>query len=67
MLIYIQMITFNQLVRKKSRRVYRQKKCKVPALKKCPQKKGVVQKIFIETPKKPNSARRKTVKVKLTT
>lgn len=39
----------------------------VPALKKCPQKRGVVQKIFIQTPKKPNSAKRKVAKVKLST
>lgn len=39
----------------------------VPALKKCPQKRGVVQKMFIQTPKKPNSAKRKVAKVKLST
>jgi small subunit ribosomal protein S12 len=39
----------------------------VPALKSCPQKRGVVQKIFIQTPKKPNSAKRKVAKVKLST
>jgi small subunit ribosomal protein S12 len=39
----------------------------VPALKKCPQKRGVVQKLFIQTPKKPNSAKRKVAKVKLST
>lgn len=39
----------------------------VPALKKCPQKRGVVQKVFIQTPKKPNSAKRKVAKVKLST
>jgi len=37
----------------------------VPALMKCPQKKGVVQKVFIQTPKKPNSAKRKVARVKL--
>ena len=39
----------------------------VPALAKCPQKRGVVQKVFIQTPKKPNSAKRKVAKVKLST
>jgi len=37
----------------------------VPNLKQCPQKKGVVERVFIEKPKKPNSARRKVAKVKL--
>ena len=39
----------------------------VPGLRKCPQKRGVVQKVFIQTPKKPNSAKRKVAKVKLST
>jgi small subunit ribosomal protein S12 len=38
---------------------------KVPALEKCPQKKGVCIKILIRKPKKPNSALRKVAKVKL--
>jgi len=41
------------------------KKSKTPALKKNPQRKGVCLKIFIRTPKKPNSACRKVAKVKL--
>ena len=32
----------------------------------CPQKKGQVQRLRISTPRKPNSARRKTVKLKIT-
>ena len=32
-----------------------------------PQKKGVVQRVRIQTPRKPNSARRQVVKLKLTT
>ncbi len=39
---------------------------KSPALQKCPQKKGVCTKVYIKTPKKPNSALRKVAKVKLT-
>jgi small subunit ribosomal protein S12 len=35
------------------------------ALNKCPQKKGTALKVFITTPKKPNSAARKTAKVVL--
>ena len=58
------MTTINQLCRNK-----RKKKPfwnKVPALDKCPQKKGVCTKIFLRTPKKPNSALRKLVKLRLT-
>jgi len=36
------------------------------ALKSCPQKKGVCIKVYITTPKKPNSAKRKVTKVYLT-
>jgi small subunit ribosomal protein S12 len=39
----------------------------VKALKKCPQKKGVCVKSRIVKPKKPNSAQRKVVKVRLST
>lgn len=38
---------------------------KTPALKKNPQKRGVCTKIFIRTPKKPNSACRKVAKIKI--
>jgi small subunit ribosomal protein S12 len=38
----------------------------VPALDKSPQKKGVCTKIFLRTPKKPNSALRKLAQLKLT-
>lgn len=61
------MSTIKQLTRFKSKRIYKKKKNKVPALEKCPQKRGVVNKVYIETPKKPNSARRKCIKVKLST
>jgi len=36
-----------------------------PALQKCPQKKGIVVKVFTLTPKKPNSAIRKVCRVRL--
>jgi small subunit ribosomal protein S12 len=39
---------------------------KSKALSKCPQRKGVCLKVYIKTPKKPNSALRKVAKVKLT-
>lgn len=38
----------------------------MPALDNCPQKKGVCTKVFLRTPKKPNSALRKLVKLRLT-
>jgi small subunit ribosomal protein S12 len=40
-------------------------KKKTPALQGAPHKKGVCNKIFIRTPKKPNSALRKLAKIKL--
>lgn len=58
------MITIRQLLmRHKRKRKIR--KSKVPALNKCPFKVGTVRKVFIEKPKKPNSARRKVVRVEL--
>lgn len=38
---------------------------KTPALQKCPQKKGICLRMIIRTPKKPNSALRKIVKLRL--
>lgn len=38
---------------------------KTPALNKCPQKKGICLKLIVKAPKKPNSALRKLVKLKL--
>lgn len=40
-------------------------KSKSPALKKCPQVRGVCTRVFTTTPKKPNSALRKVARVKL--
>jgi small subunit ribosomal protein S12 len=60
------MPTINQLCYKK--KAVRKKKifrCKTPSLKKNPQVKGICVKIFIRTPKKPNSALRKVAKIKL--
>ena len=45
--------------------VKKEKKNKTPALKQNPQVKGICIKILIKTPKKPNSALRKLVKLKL--
>src|SRR5574343_569020 len=58
------MPTINQLVRKP--RVAEKAKSKVPALEKCPQKRGVCTRVYTTTPKKPNSALRKVCKVRLT-
>ena len=59
------MVTINQLC---SRHLRKKKvfKNKTPALHRNPQCKGVCVKIFTRTPKKPNSALRKVVKLKLT-
>jgi small subunit ribosomal protein S12 len=38
-----------------------------PLLENCPQRKGVVTRLIIAKPKKPNSAKRKVARVKLTT
>ena len=59
------MPTINQLVRKgRKRTAYRGKS---PALKECPQRRGVCTRVYTTTPKKPNSAIRKVAKVRLTT
>ena len=59
------MPTINQLVRKP--RQMEVAKSKVPALKGCPQRRGVCTRVYTTTPKKPNSALRKVAKVRLTT
>lgn len=58
------MPTINQLIRKGRKAVV--KKNKVPALKACPQKRGVCTRVYTSTPKKPNSALRKVARVRLT-
>jgi small subunit ribosomal protein S12 len=56
--------TIAQLVRKGRKKVER--KTKSPALKSCPQKRGVCVRVYTTTPKKPNSALRKVARVRLT-
>jgi small subunit ribosomal protein S12 len=56
--------TINQLV--KSGRSKPVKKTDSPALKACPQKRGVCVRVYTSTPKKPNSALRKVARVRLT-
>lgn len=58
------MPTFNQVCVKK--RKNKRKINKTPALSNCPQKKGICIKLFLRTPKKPNSALRKLTKLRLT-
>jgi small subunit ribosomal protein S12 len=56
--------TISQLVRKG--RTAAASKTKSPALKSCPQKRGVCIRVYTTTPKKPNSALRKVARVRLT-
>ena len=58
------MPTISQLVRKERAKVI--VKTKSPALKECPQRRGVCTRVYTTTPKKPNSALRKVAKVRLT-
>ncbi|HET6514330.1 MAG TPA: 30S ribosomal protein S12 [Thermodesulfovibrionales bacterium] len=58
------MPTIAQLVRQGRKAVER--KTKSPALKNCPQKRGVCVRVYTTTPKKPNSALRKVARVRLT-
>ncbi|HNU91923.1 MAG TPA: 30S ribosomal protein S12 [Spirochaetota bacterium] len=58
------MPTINQLIR--IGRESKKKKSKSPALKSCPQKRGVCTRVMTVTPKKPNSALRKIARVRLT-
>jgi len=50
-----------------SNRKKKQKSCSTRLLYNCPQRKGVVSKIRIVSPKKPNSAKRKVVKIRMNT
>lgn len=59
------MATVNQLVRKP--RQIKKTKSKSPALRDCPQRRGVCVRVYTTTPKKPNSALRKVARVRVTT
>ncbi len=59
------MPTIAQLIRLS--REAKRKKSKSPALKSCPQRRGVCLQVRTMTPKKPNSALRKIARVRLTT
>lgn len=58
------MPTINQIIRKGRKSA--QARSKAPALKLCPQRRGVCTRVSTMTPKKPNSALRKIARVKLT-
>ena len=57
------MPTLNQMVRRGRKEI--SKKTKAPALRNCPQKRGVCTRVYTTTPKKPNSALRKVARVRL--
>ena len=58
------MPTINQLITDGRKKVTQ--KTKSPALKSCPQRRGVCTRVYTTTPKKPNSALRTVARVKLT-
>ncbi len=58
------MPTISQLV--KTGRTKPVRKTASPALKACPQRRGVCVRVYTSTPKKPNSALRKVARVRLT-
>ena len=58
------MPTISQLIRKGREKI--RFKGKSPALRECPQKRGVCTRVYTTTPKKPNSALRKVARVRLT-
>lgn len=58
------MPTINQLIR--MGRESKKENSGSPALKSCPQKRGVCTRVYTTTPKKPNSALRKVARVRLT-
>jgi small subunit ribosomal protein S12 len=55
--------TIAQLVKNGREKV--KSKTKSPALRKCPQKRGVCVRVYTTTPKKPNSALRKVARIRL--
>jgi small subunit ribosomal protein S12 len=58
------MPTIQQLVRLNRKKIINTTKS--PALKSCPQRRGICTRVYTTTPKKPNSAIRKVARVKLT-
>ena len=58
------MPTINQLIKHGRKKI--KMKTTAPALKQCPQRRGVCTRVMTFTPKKPNSALRKVARVRLT-
>ena len=58
------MPTIQQLIRSARKKIL--KTLKAPALKSCPQRRGICLRVYTVTPKKPNSALRKVARVRLT-
>ena len=58
------MPTIQQLIR--TERQSAKAKTKSPALRSCPERRGVCTRVYTSTPKKPNSALRKVARVRLT-
>jgi small subunit ribosomal protein S12 len=58
------MPTIGQLIRQPRKPLERRQK--TPAMKSCPQKRGVCTRVYTTTPKKPNSALRKVARIRLT-
>ena len=58
------MPTIQQLIRTERKSLSR--KTKSPALRGCPERRGVCTRVYTSTPKKPNSALRKVARVRLT-
>ena len=58
------MPTIQQLIHSARQKI--STKTKSPALKSCPQRRGVCTRVSTTTPKKPNSALRKVARVRLT-
>lgn len=61
------MVTIHQHLDSKTKRFRKFHKKRTMALRGCPQKRGVLSKIGIESPKKPNSAKRKVARLRLCT
>nr|WVH39588.1 ribosomal protein S12 [Cleistocactus hyalacanthus] len=58
------MPTINQLLRNTRQPIRKVKKS--PALRGCPQRRGICTRVYVINPKKPNSAERKVARVRLT-
>ena len=59
------MTTLSQLLRKRSKKIKKHPASRTPRLKSCPQARGLISKVAIMNPKKPNSAMRHVAKVRL--